>query len=402
MENNQNKPEGKQELKKQNMALMFDGTLTKYKNENYNPMSKMASTVVNFQMSFGDSMRHFCDYFLRLLPKTKQLPDVPRRYWLEHLECKVKSLVGDIALQDTKIKESYDNLVNLLNGDTTLQISKIQIDNFSNKYLNPTVTPVDSTILTQLECVFKPALEIEANLPTESEYLIARLVEDERKYIEDMEMMVKNYVEVVEAAPIWMPRTLIGHKIRLFGNIEEIFKFHKMVFYPQLLENSDSALKISKIIIIHIIGDAFEPYITFGILHKQIRSWQQQFQVFLDKVQTNCGIKYKYEPNKQLAIYQKFLQLIQKEADQQSSVEVFQKAENKIHLLLVKISNTFKIYYELQSYCLSIPVTFQIELMNMVNQKYGFDLNKPQLFIIPRDDRLYQEPVSKLLLIIIF
>lgn len=392
MEDNQNKPEGNQELKKQNMALMFDGTLTKYKNENNNSISKMASTVIKFQESLGESVRHFCEYFLRLLPQTNQLPDVPRRYWFEDLECKVKSLVGDKALQETKIKESYDNLVNLLKGDT-------------NNYLDPTVTPVDGNILTQLECDIGPALENEANVPTESEYLIARLVEDERKYIEDMEMMIKNYVEVVDAAPNWMPKTLIGHKIRLFGNIEEILKFHKMVFYPQLLKNTDSALKITKIIIIHIIGDAFEPYITFGILQKQIRSWQKQFQVFLDQVQTNCGIKYKYEPNEQLAKYQKFLQLIQKETDQQSSVKLFQKAENKIHLLLVKISNTSKIYYELQSYCLRIPVKFQIELMNMVNQKYGFDLKKPQLFIIPRYDRLYlayQEPVSKILFIIFF
>ena len=246
-------------------------------------------------------------------------------------------------------------------------------------------------ILTQVECA-----EELAEPTTESDYLIARLLETERKYIEDMEIMVTNYVELVETAPIWMPSNLIGHKIRLFGNIEEILKFHKMVFYPELLKNFKNALEITKIIIKHIKMDSFEPYITFGILDKQTKCWRQYFLRFLNKVQKTCGKKFKLEPTEHLAKYQKFLQLIQKEVDQQSSAKVFKEAENKIHLLLVKISNAFGIYDEFQANCYKLPVHLQIEVMNMMNSEFNFDLNKPLLFIVPHYDKSlgYQAPVS--------
>ena len=255
---------------------------------------------------------------------------------------------------------------------------------------------INSIILTKLESEVEPDEEILAKLPTESEYLIACLLEAERKYIEDMEIMVTNYVEVVEAAPDWMPNNLIGHKIRLFGNIEENLNFHKMVFYPELLTNFDSALEITKMIINHIQKGSFDFYITYGIIDKQTRSWQQHFVEFLNEVQSTCGKKFRHEPSEHLAKYQKFLQLIQKEVEHQTSFKVFQEAENKIHLLLVKISNAFRIYDELQATCLEVPIPMQIEVMNMMNREFHFLLNKPVLFIVPRYDRElgYQAPVS--------
>ena len=257
------------------------------------------------------------------------------------------------------------------------------------------------TTLTQLNCDVEPAEEVLAKLPTESEYLIACLLEAERKYIENMEIMIKFYVEIVEEAPNWMPNNLIRHKIRLFGNIEEILKFHKMVFYPDLLKNFKSALEITKMIIHHIQRDSFDPYVTFGILDKQTRCWRQHFERFLNKIQTTCGKKFKHEPTEQLAKYQKFLQLIQKEVELQSDVKVFKEAENKIHLLLVKISNAFGIYDEFQANCFRLPVHLQIEVMNMMNREFNFELNKPLLFIVPPHDVLlgYQAPVSKILFI---
>lgn len=411
---------GEQDMKTQIMSLMFEGMFRKEKDSYYyTPMSKMAKTEdTSSHMFLRDSMLHFSDYFLRFLPKTIHSTDFNRKYWPEHLECKVKSLVEDKALNEATHEESYADLLHILNGkkeiksitffkilpfsgDKVLQAPKkeqpklaVTLDINDNETIN-------STILTKLECDVKPAEEIIAKLPTESEYLIACLLEAERKYIEDMEFMVKNYVEVVEAAPNWMPNNLIGHKIRLFGNIEEVLKFHKMVFYPELLTHFSSALDITKMIINHIQKDSFDPYITYGILDKQTRCLQQHFVGFLHKVQSKCGKRFKHEPTEHLAKYQKFLQLIQKEVEQQPSVKVFKEAESKIHLLLVKISNAFGIYDEIQATCLQLPIHLQIEVMNMMNREFDYKLNKPTFFIVPPYDELlgYQAPVSKILFI---
>ncbi|CAO1327978.1 unnamed protein product [Diamesa tonsa] len=410
MEDNQMKLNGEQDMKTQIMSLMFEGMFQKDKDSNYyTPMSKMESETEKTSQMLP--IHHFSDYFLRFLPKTIQSPDINRKYWPEHLECKVKSLVEDKALNE----ESYANLLHILNGKNEPNvITSLQIVPFSGDKVpqppqkrQPKLTvsldlndneTINSTILTKLECDVAPPEEILAKLPTESEYLIACLLESERKYIEDMEIMMTNYVEVVEAAPDWMPNNLIGHKIRLFGNIEEILKFHKMVFYPELLTNFNSALEITKMIINHIQRGSFDFYITYGTIDKQTRCWQQHFVGFMNEVQAKCGKKFKHEPTEHLAKYQKFLQLIQKEVEQQASIKVFQEAENKIHLLLVRISNAFGIYDELQATCLEVPIHLQIEVMNMMNQEFGLTLNKPTLFIVPRSDELlgYQAPLGKL------
>ncbi|CAO1366496.1 unnamed protein product [Diamesa serratosioi] len=368
------KPNEGHELKKLNMSLMFEGMLGRDKNSNY--QHKMASTQLGFSW---DSMVHFLDYFLRFLPKTNQSPDMHRKYWPEHLEFKVKSLVKDQTVNEANHQKSYANLWHILRGNTASEAPQTlhQKEQFTSTE-------------TQPKCDVETA---------GSDYLITHLLENERQYIKDMEVMVKCYVDLVESAPKWMPENLIGHKIRLFGNIEEILKFHKMVFYPELLKNHNSALEIAKLIISHIQSDSFDPYITSGILDKQTKCWRQHFQRFLTKVEKTCGKKFKPEPTEHLAKYQKFLQLIQMEVDQQSSAKMFKEAENKIHLLLVKISDAFGIYDEFQGSCHKLPVQLQIQVMNMMNQELNYDLNKPLLFIVPRYDVLsggYQAPLGKL------
>lgn len=125
MEDNQKKSDEGQDLKKQNMAMMFDRMLRKDKQcSYYTPISTMAKTERSTQLFSWDSMHHFSDNFLRFLPKTIQSPpDMHRKYWPEHLECKVLSLVKDKSINEAIHQKSYDNLLHILKGKKWLEFT---------------------------------------------------------------------------------------------------------------------------------------------------------------------------------------------------------------------------------------------------------------------------------------
>lgn len=130
MEGNQKKLNVEQDMKSQIMSLMFEGMFQKDKDSNYyTPMTKMEVKTEDTPQLF--SMHHFSDYFLRFLPKTVQSPDIHRRYWPEHLECKVKSLVEDKTLNEASQEESYTNLLHILNGKDELKVKPILQSVFS-------------------------------------------------------------------------------------------------------------------------------------------------------------------------------------------------------------------------------------------------------------------------------
>lgn len=109
-----------QDMKTQIMSVMFEGMFRKEKDSHYyTPMSKMAKTKDT------NSMLHFSDYFLRFLPKTIHSTDIYRKYWPEHLECKVKSLVEDKALNEAIHEESYADLLHILNGKKEIKFNYI-------------------------------------------------------------------------------------------------------------------------------------------------------------------------------------------------------------------------------------------------------------------------------------
>lgn len=65
------------------------------------------------------------------------------------------------------------------------------------------------------------------------EFIMAELMQTERTYVKDLETCIKFFLRELESGAN-VPAGLVGKKDLLFGNMEEIFKFHDQIFLREL------------------------------------------------------------------------------------------------------------------------------------------------------------------------
>ncbi|XP_053567830.1 LOW QUALITY PROTEIN: probable guanine nucleotide exchange factor MCF2L2 [Bombina bombina] len=87
--------------------------------------------------------------------------------------------------------------------------------------------------------------ESEENLSSRKSHIINELIETERVYVEELQSILEGYassLENPEMSPL-IPAALQNNKDVLFGNLTEIYDFHKRIFLKELencTENTDS------------------------------------------------------------------------------------------------------------------------------------------------------------------
>ncbi|XP_055685708.1 kalirin isoform X2 [Lutzomyia longipalpis] len=65
------------------------------------------------------------------------------------------------------------------------------------------------------------------------EFIMAELMQTERTYVKDLEICIKYFMREMESGSN-VPQGLVGKKDVLFGNMEEIWKFHEQIFLKEL------------------------------------------------------------------------------------------------------------------------------------------------------------------------
>ncbi|XP_075426794.1 putative guanine nucleotide exchange factor MCF2L2 isoform X3 [Ascaphus truei] len=87
--------------------------------------------------------------------------------------------------------------------------------------------------------------ESEENLSSRKSHIINELIDTERVYVEELQSIIEGYassLEHPEMIPL-IPAALQNNKDVLFGNLREIYEFHKRIFLKELencTENTDS------------------------------------------------------------------------------------------------------------------------------------------------------------------
>ena len=112
--------------------------------------------------------------------------------------------------------------------------------------------------------------------------IINELLENEQSYVDTLERGIKNYVTSLDKEKI--PPTLRGQKFRIFGNIENIYRFHKLEFLPQLVECNENVTLIADTFVSFLKKDFFYGYVLYAINSKKSEKICNQhvefFQVF--------------------------------------------------------------------------------------------------------------------------
>ncbi|CAH2228407.1 jg20284, partial [Pararge aegeria aegeria] len=65
-------------------------------------------------------------------------------------------------------------------------------------------------------------------------FIMAELLQTERAYVKDLETCITCYLREMRTDPAAVPSALQGKEELIFGNIEEIHRFHERVFLREL------------------------------------------------------------------------------------------------------------------------------------------------------------------------
>lgn len=65
-------------------------------------------------------------------------------------------------------------------------------------------------------------------------FIMAELLQTERTYVKDLETCIRSFLEETRSGKGIVPPGLLNRESTIFGNMEEIYKFHCDVFLKEL------------------------------------------------------------------------------------------------------------------------------------------------------------------------
>ena len=93
------------------------------------------------------------------------------------------------------------------------------------------------------------------------EQVMSELIETEKDYVDDLECIINGYLKEFEEAGNKIPAALHGKKNIIFGNIEQIYRFHSNDFLCELDANKDRPSQVWGLFFMK--STEFEMYATY-------------------------------------------------------------------------------------------------------------------------------------------
>ena len=93
------------------------------------------------------------------------------------------------------------------------------------------------------------------------EQVMTELIATEKDYVSDLECIIKGYLKMFEHAGDKIPADLRGKKKIIFGNIEQIYEFHRNDFLCELESSKDQPSLVGGVFTMK--SDEFEMYATY-------------------------------------------------------------------------------------------------------------------------------------------
>ncbi|CAO1334609.1 unnamed protein product [Diamesa serratosioi] len=303
------------------------------------------------------------------------------------------------------VKENYDvkdcspSLKNLHNRTPKVKrLSKAfeKIDGEYHKKCNwwlDTMTPpppplirvdcVQSKVCNQLMDILEhPKLELSVDVNVKKLLLL------ERKYVSAMGFMIRNYVNIVDYSRDSQPLEIRWKLQLLFGNMREIYEFHKTKFLPKLLACYGDVEQIAELFISSINDDSFYNYVSHLIVEKSSENWRKFCGKLFKELHKNYGIAFRFNPMEHLLEYKKFLREISSclhndfDKNHQQIVAIFD-AENCLQKLIDQVMNASFVHKITEINQVSIETQNKLKTMIESNEE------TIPLFLVPRKDCFY-------------
>ncbi|KXJ20410.1 Guanine nucleotide exchange factor DBS [Exaiptasia diaphana] len=147
--------------------------------------------------------------------------------------------------------------------------------------------------------------------------IMSELVATERDYVQDLNCIIRGYVREFEKSQDKVPDEIFSQKHLIFGNIEEIYRFHNEEFLKELERCVDNPLLVGKVF--HEKKDDFELYAVYCKNKPASEQLQQNFTnlPFVKELQSKLGHKlpltaYLLKPVQRITKYQLLLKEMMK------------------------------------------------------------------------------------------
>ena len=104
-------------------------------------------------------------------------------------------------------------------------------------------------------------VDSDPNVLKKTEQVVTELIATEKDYVADLECIIQGYLNEFDSAGSKIPQELYNQKHVVFGNIKQIYKFHKKVFLSELKACAGQPLQIGNVFIGKL--EEFEMYATY-------------------------------------------------------------------------------------------------------------------------------------------
>ena len=92
----------------------------------------------------------------------------------------------------------------------------------------------DPSLENKLNVESKEISEEKRRFARKKEFIMAELLQTERTYVKDLEICIETFFKEMRNGSSNLPKKLIGKEDLVFGNIEDIYSFHKQIFLKEL------------------------------------------------------------------------------------------------------------------------------------------------------------------------
>lgn len=236
------------------------------------------------------------------------------------------------------------------------------------------------------------------------ERIVNELLQKELSYIQALERGIDYYVKVIKEGGEEVPLPLHHQIFRLFGNIEEIYDFHKNSLYPRLLECKGNVKRIAETISSFIQDEKLYCYIVYAINEKSSELLIAAYPNFFEKLRSNSddllGIhSFIIQPIQKLPRYKMLLDEMIKELSRdvlmldKPAVAACCIAEKNVQRLLNRLNEALAVNEIIETHELEPSV---LGVLSTIQKDFGVDINKPTMMLVPQacSNFSYQRPVG--------
>jgi triple functional domain protein len=148
------------------------------------------------------------------------------KQWVATVDNRYKDFSNRMEMYRSNLEKSL-GLLAISDEDTSSHSSKTS--SAINEYRHS-----DPSLENKLNAESKEISEEKRRWARKKEFIMAELLQTERTYVKDLEICIETFLKEMRNGNSNVPKKLIGKEGLVFGNIEDIYSFHKQIFLKEL------------------------------------------------------------------------------------------------------------------------------------------------------------------------